>query len=568
LVFQYRIALMTGLAASLLALGPISLAKSGTLDSVTTAAESNNKAKEPAKQKKSAPSQKPAKADPNKPVASRDGTNSKPGKTQPAKVTAALGPKPEALASPGSPIPAATTLTISPADLATVKHAIGLAHQGKGTQAIDEERSISDPVARKLVEWALLRSDDNGVDFARYAQFVAGNPGWPSIGFLRRRAEAALWQERLEPATVRAFFAHDRPLTAKGRFAFARALLAQGDRTGAQAQVRLAWRNDVFSADLEGQALEAFADLLTTADDKSRMDMRLYASDVEAGMRAATRAGGNALAIAKARAAVIRNTSDAETLLDAVPVEARHDPGYVFSIAQWLRRADRPADAAEWVLSLPSDPAAALDPDQWWIERRSLARKLLDLGDAKTAYRIAREAQLPARDNYRVEQQFTAGWIALRFLNDPATAQSHFAQMAQGVANPISLARASYWQGRAAEAMGRTQAARAHYQEAAHYPTAYYGQIARARLGLNDLVLRRPPQHPPTAQSEVLQAVELIYAVGERDLVTAIAADLGDRSQDAGTLAALGEIAARHRDGRAKLQVGKEALGRALPRLH
>src|SRR5207248_2052197 len=65
-----------------------------------------------------------------------------------------------------------------------------------------------------------------------------------------------------------------------------------------------------------------------------------------------------------------------------------------------------------------------------------------------------------------------------------------------------------------------------------------------------------------------LRAVELVYAVGERDLVIPIAADLGDRSQEAGMLAAIGEIAARHRDARAMLQVGKEALARGLPLEH
>ena len=561
-------ALVTGLAMSLLSLGLGADAAAAPADSASTAAESDNKAKEPSKQKKPVPIPNAAKSDPRSPTPSKDGANSKAGnKTQPAKATIGVAPKPT-LAPTASPAPAATGLKISPADLAAVKQAIALAHQGKAAQATDEERSIADPLARKLVEWALLRSDDNGVDFARYAAFIGANPDWPSIGFLRRRAEATLWQEQLDAATVRAFFGRDQPLTAKGRFALARALLAQGDRAGAQTQVRHAWRNDAFSADLEGQALDAFADLLTTADDKARMDMRLYASEVEAGMRAATRAGGNALAIARARAAVIRNSADAEASLDAVPAEARRDPGYVLAIAQWLRRADRPADAAEWVLSLTRDPAAALDSDQWWIERRSLARKLLDLGDAMTAYRVARDAQLPTKDNYRVEQQFTAGWIALRFLNDPATAQSHFARMAQGVANPISLARASYWQGRAAAAMGRAEEARGHYRAAAQFPTAYYGQVARAQLGVNDLVLRRPPQNPGVAQSEVLQAVELLYAVGERDLVTAIAADLALRSRDAGTLAALGEIAGRHRDGRAMLQVGKEALGRGMPLEH
>jgi peptidoglycan lytic transglycosylase len=570
LSFQSRIALTTGLAVILVAFGPGFEAKSAPPDSITSAAGSDSNANHPAKTNKSAPitSSKSAKSDPKKSATIKDGAKSKAGKPPSPNTTAALGPKSMTPIPAPSALSPATNLTASPADIAAVKHAMTLAHQGKASQATDEERSIGDPLARKVVEWAILRSDDNGVDFARYAEFIAANPSWPSIGLLRRRAEAALWQERLDPATVRAFFAHGQPLSAKGRFALARALLAQGDRLGAQALVRAAWRNDAFSSDVEAQALDGLGELLTTADDKARMDMRLYASDVEAGMRAATRAGGEQVAIAKARAAVIRNAPNVQEMLGAVPAEGRSDPGYRFSVAQWLRRADNIAEAAQWILSLPLDSTAALDADQWWIERRLLARKLLDVGDAKTAYRVVRDAQPPTKDNYRVEHQFTAGWIALRFLNDPATAQSHFARITQGIANPISLARASYWQGRAAEAMGRSEEARRHYQAAARYPTAYYGQIARAQLGLKDLVLRPPPPRAGADQPEVLRAAELLYTVGERDLVTAMAADLGDRSQDAGALAALGEIAARHRDARAMLHVGKEALGRGMPLEH
>ena len=66
--------------------------------------------------------------------------------------------------------------------------------------------------------------------------------------------------------------------------------------------------------------------------------------------------------------------------------------------------------------------------------------------------RAAGQGKLPASSS-----QFTAGWIALRFLNDPATAAQHFARIGARHDNPISLARAGYWQGRAAEAAGRTQ---------------------------------------------------------------------------------------------------------------
>jgi soluble lytic murein transglycosylase len=94
----------------------------------------------------------------------------------------------------------------------------------------------------------------------------------------------------------------------------------------------------------------------------------------------------------------------------------------------------------------------------------------------------------------RAEHEFTAGWIALRFANNAKAAYQHFARVGEGTSNPITLARGDYWQGRAAEALGRTSEARAHYQAAAQHSTAYYGQLARARLGLGELPLRRPPE--------------------------------------------------------------------------
>ena len=114
-------------------------------------------------------------------------------------------------------------------DLAAVKAAIALARKGEPAQASDVEESIGDPVARKVVEWAILRSKQ-AVDFQRYVAFISDNPSWPSIGLLRRRAEAALWKERLDPQIVRAYFGKDQPLTTQGKFALARALLLEGER--------------------------------------------------------------------------------------------------------------------------------------------------------------------------------------------------------------------------------------------------------------------------------------------------------------------------------------------------
>jgi soluble lytic murein transglycosylase len=478
----------------------------------------------------------------------------------------------EAAAAPtrsGPSLALATSASTSPLDLAAVKQAIDLAQKGRPDEATNVEGTISDPLARKLVEWVILRSDSADLDFPRYAAFIAANPSWPGITFLRRRAEAALWQQQADPHTVIGFFASEPPRTAKGRFALARALLAEGDRAGAQAVLREAWRKDGFSADVEAQARQTFAGLIAAADDKARMDARFDVEDDDAGFRAARQLGAVELAIAKARAAVAAKSAKAKALLDDVPAEARHEAGYVFSRIQWLRRFDKIAEAAQWMLGAPHEPERLGDLDQWWVERRLIARKLLDLGDVKSAYQVASGAAPPASENYRAEQQFTAGWIALRFLHEPAIALGHFARIAEGIANPIALARSYYWQGRAAEALGRGQEARAHYEVAARYSTAYYGQLARARLGIDAVGLRNLPEPPAEHRRlEVARAFEILYALDERDLAAVMAVEFADRATDVSALATLGEIAARHNDARAALLLGKTALGHGLPLEH
>src|SRR4029077_14479512 len=109
---------------------------------------------------------------------------------------------------------------------------------------------------------------------------------------------------------------------------------------------------------------------------------------------------------------------------------------------------------------------------------------------------------------------------------------------------------------------------RTHYESAAQYPTAYYGQIARAHLGYKDMPLRNAPTRPGAAQFEVVRAMELLYVIDERDLAAGAVADLGERAQDAVALAAIGDVTARYKDARATLLVGKSALGRGLPLDH
>ena len=465
-----------------------------------------------------------------------------------------------------------------PTDLSVAKQAIELIRKSKLKDAAALAASVSDPVAHKLIEWALLRSSDSPAGFERYAAFLGANPDWPGA-LLRRRAEARLWQERHDGTTVRRFVGKE-PATSVGRLALARVLMNEDDRDGAAREVRAVWQSAELSAEMESAVLDTFTDMLSRTDDVARMDRRLGAKDFGAAMRAAKRAGDDRVAIVKACIAAEAKSAKGGALLDAVSAEARMDLGYMLCRLHWLMRNDAPgsnlhgrivtpkedlAAAVKLVLAASPEDLQRQDTDEWWRERRALARKLIDLGDAATAYQVVRQSAPPANPYYRAEFHFMAGWIALRFLADPATALTHLIHIDEGATDPVLLARAAYWRGRAAEAAGERGEMRAQYAVAARYPTAYYGQLARARLGIDEIALRPPPQSVNVDASEALHAADILYAIGERDLVLHFVSDLAEESINSALIAGLGELTARYHDARAMLMIGKTAVARGFP---
>jgi soluble lytic murein transglycosylase len=466
---------------------------------------------------------------------------------------------------PVVPAAVAASASTSKEDLDALASVIDLLRKHRPDDATQQEASISDPVAHKLAEWLILRSDNNNATVERYRTFLADNPSWPSQTFLRRRVEASLWDDQRDDQVVSSWFENETPISAKGRFALAKMMLARGDRANAERLVREAWRTDPMTEDTENAAMEAFGPLLTAGDQKARMDAFCYTTENEAAaLRAAKRLGAGYVALAKARLASVHKAPNTKALLEAVPPELRNDTGYLFARIQELRREEKYPEAAQLLLNAPRDPARLYNLNEWWIERRLIARKMIDDAEYKTAYLIARDAALPSRDIYKTEQEFTAGWIALRFLNDPATAAQHFARIGVGSVNPTTLARAGYWQGRAAEAMGHSQEAHTAYASAAEQSTSYYGQLARAKLGMPELELNEAPRVRGADRLEIVRAVQLLFDLDEREITIPIFADIGENG-DPEAVAGLAELTAHYGYARGMILVGKAALNRGLP---
>lgn len=457
--------------------------------------------------------------------------------------------------------------TPAPGDLDHLPEILKAYRDNDLTEAEILKTKLTQPAAHALVEWYAIRSGF-ATTLERMTAFQKDYPDWPVTHQLRRRSEDALLAARRSPSDIRAFFARQPPATAAGRVALAFALQAEGLTQEANDRIRHVWREDTFGPDTERRILDRFPDLLAKADHRFRMERFLLKENWGGAQRAAGYAGKEYELLVKARMAVFQGKKKAEKAFAAVPASLRGDPSYLFSKALLQRRSNKLAEAAAIIVQAPRDPELRVDGDEWWAEQRLITRSLLDKGDAKTAYDVASHhaAESPAQ---QIEAEFHAGWIALRFLNDPAAASRHFATVAKTASTPISVSRIAYWQGRAAEASGQQQDAKIFYERAAEQPTTYYGQLAQAKLG-HTISLRKVA---PLSEDErrafdalvPVQAVKLLQQIGEPDLALGLFIDLAQSLSDPGQLDALAGLAASQQNPRAVLAIGKTALQRGFP---
>ncbi|MGJ0514110.1 lytic transglycosylase domain-containing protein [Methylocystis sp.] len=437
--------------------------------------------------------------------------------------------------------------------------AVALYKAGDFAQGDDAASRLRTPLA-DAARWTGLRLHPTEAGFRRIAEFLTAHPDWPAGDWLRRRAEQALVAERHADKSVLAWFAENKPLTGFGKYALARAIAREGDFETAAALARDAWRNDDIGQGFDTIFNKELGEFLTPADHKFRADRLLYAGKNTLALRSAELAGKDVALLARAR------ISGGDKLAAALPASVQNDPGLLYGRVHKLRNDKKFVEAGVLLQKAPRDIEQVVDGDAWWEERRIVARKLLDQGDPQTAYKLCAD-HAAAKTSNKVDAEFNAGWIALRFLNDPIKAERHFTRLAQVAETPLQKSRGYYWLGRAAEAADAEDDAKARnfYLQAAAHSTTFYGQLANSRLGADE----RPLRPPPTAASgdsraEAVRVAELLFAVGEKDVAAPLALDGAKYLQDEAQVAALGEVIARQSDAKLSLIYGKAASYRGI----
>jgi soluble lytic murein transglycosylase len=422
-------------------------------------------------------------------------------------------------------------------------------------------KGARDPAERLGLEWASLRLDPHP-SVPAAAAFAQAHPGWPDGGWLRRLREAELLSSSEAPAKVAAYFASEPPQTSAGMIADARAANATGRSDEGARIIRALWRDSNLEPSTETLILREFGAALTRADHKYRTDRLLYAESFESALRAAALAGPDIAALARVRIAAARGQLT-PPLVMTVPPPLRNDPGLLFARIQDARRSNRAYEAAVLLELGPRDREALVNPDRWLSERRKVAGGLLDLDEPRLAFELCDNTVRPDDPANQVDANFFAGWIALRFLNDARTAALRFERAAEVARTPISIARAAYWRGRAAVALGDSDDAKVYYKAAASEPIAYYGQLAAQRLGQKRLALRTPiTAAEGDRRDEAVRAAEALYADGLDSLASRLAFDAARQWRDESQLAAMADVIKRFGDAATEVAFGKIATNR------
>ena len=428
--------------------------------------------------------------------------------------------------------------------------------------------AITDAAADALLEWAAVRSVEQR-DFARVADFMRSHPDWAGRNLLRLRAEQAFVESGPTPEQVLTFFADEEPRTGRGALLMTQALWGSGARESAEYLARRYWRERGFDENTEAQFLISFATAFSPSDHRLRMENRLFAQDWPAARRAARFAGEEFGALVDLRQALLRDPTRIEAALADLPPALRNDSSALYAKVRKARLDGDVRGAAQIIARAPRALSIIADGDAWWVERRIVARNLLEEGEYALAYELVAGHAAQSAAEF-VDAEFHAGWIALRFLDDPEAALEHFVAAAGPASTPVSLARVAFWQARAHQASGDEDSARAALEEAAIHATAFYGQLARQQLDGGPISLRPLPEINDDVIAErdsrlFTRAILLLHALDGEDLAIALLGDLGRTSDDVALLRAYGDLAKALDNPRALLALARSALLRGLP---
>lgn len=390
-------------------------------------------------------------------------------------------------------------------------------------QAYTIAKHSHDPFLYKLYQWKRYQDRNAGATFHEMSRFINENPNWPDLNKIQINLEKTI-SFRDNPVQLSEWFASHAPISVDGVDYYARSLLRQGKEDELKAFMRNWWATTAMSRDDQLRIFVQYKNFIPIEAHRLRFDQLLFNKNYSNARAVAKVLGEGYPELAEARIALAAQKPNVNSYIDKVPRHLKSDAGLVYERLKWRRKKGLNLRAIE-ILNHPPPFEQIANPDDWWRERHIIIRRLLEEGKYESAYYLAEKHFQKSGFSF-AQAEWLTGWLALRFLGQPAEGYQRFESLAARVKTPVSKARAYYWQGRAAERLKLKDISDKAYNNAALYQTVYYGQLAGKKIGKSKALQNAaPPIISPTEKdafnsSSLIKAAHLFHYAGHSKRAT------------------------------------------------
>ena len=253
-------------------------------------------------------------------------------------------------------------------------------------------------------------------------------------------------------------------------------------------KIRSTWRNKNFSKADEDLFYGRFRSMMTVEDNNTRMDNLLWSNNIDAARRMLPRIGGSQKTILQARFNIKTSKDFAELkrIMGKLSADHAKNGAIMYEKVLWMHNSQQ--DYKDVVELLVRSAAPEDHKYNWWLIARYYIRDFLSQESTAKMHKIAYILAVkykPTAGPDAADAEWTAGWIALRFLKVPHLAYRHFVGLYDSSSMVNTLSRASYWAGMASNEMRQKQNAQKWFNISSGYPTTFYGQLSMTMLSKN-----------------------------------------------------------------------------------
>lgn len=357
------------------------------------------------------------------------------------------------------------------------------------TEKISSNKSFLSDAIIDMVLWKKFsdKIDIQSTSFSDISRFALDNPFYPTINDIKRNVEKIAVANDIPYQASEQYFKNIAAVETEAKIyvlkskidALQRSKLTpeerEKERKSIQNLISKIWLKENFDLTEERNFLVKYGNQLSELDHFNRIERLLFDNRNEDAKRIFNYVNEDARALFSAVIELQNNPKFVEKVYLSVPRKFRDNEGLTYRRILWYKSKDKFDDLIELMLDLPEKTSY---PEKWWSLRRLYGREMLKQKRYKIAYKLISQHNLPKTSSDYWEAEWTAGWIALRFMDEEKAAYAHFEKLYNSVSQPVTVSRAAYWLGMASEAMSDRQKAIEWYKVATRYPIFFYGQLA------------------------------------------------------------------------------------------